>query len=143
MKKSVFTLILMASLLLTACEPTVYDKFKSAKDVSGIWCLPLEDNTVTWYWELTDTQLTYFENEGTTPAKLENKYIVNGADTKWEVGKFFMVTLSGAYEFDVESQAFYFMGVQMGTVQRVGKDEAILKSDFLKSGTIYRVKGIK
>lgn len=52
-------------------------------------------------------------------------------------------TLVVFFEFDEVNQAIFFMGLQVGTVQRIGKDEALLESDLIQDGKIYRVKGIK
>lgn len=144
MKKLYFALIMAVGCLLTACEPENYDRFKDSKDISGIWCLPLEGDTVTWYWELTSKNiLTYYENYGSTDAVYKDQYIVNGTDTQWEVADFLGIRMSGAFEFDEVNQAIFFMGLQVGTVQRIGKDEALLESDLIQDGKIYRVKGIK
>ena len=138
------------TLCLSACqhkeaeEPEDLTRF-TTQTFAGTWCLPdtADSMKVFWYWQLTDTYLWYYQDYGTEKAYYKDWYIYNDAGTDWRIGSFFAVPLEGQYTFDEATQTLYFAGMAMGTVQRIGKDEAILTSNILHSGKCYRIKGFK
>ena len=147
MKPKFYLVIMLAvGCMLSSCNEDL-DSFRNTKELAGIWCMPYDDGTVEFYVELTESKfsLYYDDNYYDTNdyATYKDGYIVNGSDTEWEK------MISVLYEFDEKDQCLYYNGIEAATLQRIGKDEAIMKSDLLadflgiSNMHIYRVKGIK
>ena len=136
MKNKFFSLVVACAALtmLVGCDPDDGSKPFTSNTLAGTWCLPLpdEDMKVRWYWELTkDGMLSYYEDyDKADLARFKDGYIINGATTDWQIYSFWGFKMQGKYEFDEATQTIYFLGYPVATLERISKDQAVLKSDY-------------
>ncbi len=137
-------------------EPSESEKKVTTDQLIGKWALVFTDegNAVDWYWDIADNGiLTYYEASDAgwdddderyhSQSYYKDGYVYTGKNTKWYVGEFLWLEWTGPYRFDEGNQLLSFMGVTVGVLEYINKDQIrfIDQTGLLEDGICYRIKG--
>ena len=143
------SLVLMTiGVLFSSCSKEGEGDYGEKRSIVGLWILPQSDNSSFYYYEITsDGNMTYYEVDGYD----DDDYDYNDNDKIYYRDGYIVVPkgctftpyFHGPYQF-VDQKYFYFDGILFFTVDKwINANTAVVSSDIIIDGTIYRAKGIK